>query len=167
MITVRREVRGDEDRIREVTLAAFREMPYADGDEHELVGRLRLDAALTISLVAELNGRIVGHCAFSPAVASDGGQGWFALGPVSVDPEHQGSGIGSSMIRMGLEELERCGAIGCILTGDPVYYRRFGFELAPTIAPPDQPKEFFQVKVLNGPAPTTKVYFHEAFGGAA
>jgi putative acetyltransferase len=167
MATVRREVKGDEGRIRAVTFSAFEGMPYADGDEHELVDHLRSDGALAISLVAELNGRIVGHCAFSHAAASDGSLGWFALGPVSVEPEHQRAGIGSAMIRIGLEELFRSGAVGCILTGDPEYYRRFGFELAPTMAPPGQPKEYFQLKVLNGSTPNTKVYFHEAFGGAA
>jgi putative acetyltransferase len=160
---VRREAQGDEDAIRDVTRAAFDRRPYADGDEHELVDRLRSDGALAISLVAEVGGRIVGHVAFSPAVASDGSEGWFALGPVSVAPGHQRSGIGSSMIRTGLRELERAGAAGCILTGDPKYYGRFGFERAPAIAPPGQPAEYFQVKVLAGPAPRAPVHFHEAF----
>ncbi len=165
--TIRREAEGDESAIRDVTFAAFEGKPYADGDEHELVDRLRSDGALAISLVAEIAGRIVGHIAFSPAVASDGSAGWFALGPVSVAPGHQGSGIGSAMIRTGLDELKRNGAAGCILTGDPGDYGRFGFELAPAITPHGQPREYFQVKLLNGPAPNAAVHFHEAFGGGA
>jgi len=117
--TIRREAEGDASAIREITFAAFEGKAYAEGDEHELVDHLRSDGALAISLVAEIEGRIVGHAAFSPAVASDGSGGWFALGPVSVAPGHQRAGIGSSMIRAGLEELRRAGAAGCILTGDP------------------------------------------------
>lgn len=162
--TIRHETAADAAAIRDVTFAAFDGKPYADGDEHELVGRLRTEGALALSLVAETAGEIVGHVAFSPAAAADGSPGWFALGPVSVLPAHQGSGIGAALIRTGLEELRRGGAAGCILVGEPAYYRRFGFEPAPAITPPGQPAAYFQVKVLNGPAPALKVRFHEAFG---
>jgi putative acetyltransferase len=128
-----------------------------------LVDRLREDGALAISMVAVIEDRIVGHVAFSPASAADGSKGWFALGPVSVEPARQAVGIGSSLIRAGLEELRRTGAAGCILTGDPEYYGRFGFELAPDVAPPGQPKEYFQVVVLNGPPPRSIVRFLPAF----
>lgn len=164
--SLRPERPADERSIRGLTFAAFQGMPYAEGDEHELVDQLRAVGALTISLVAEIEGRVVGHVAFSPAAASDGAEGWFALGPVSVAPGHQRSGIGSALIRRGLDELARSGAAGCILVGDPAYYGRFGFEPAPAIAPPGQPAEYFQVKVLNGPAPAGVVRFHAAFGGA-
>ncbi|NLH48983.1 MAG: N-acetyltransferase [Myxococcales bacterium] len=58
--------------------------------------------ALTISLVAEEEGKVVGHVAFSPVTIADGSESWYALGPVSVLPELQNRGIGSALIRQGL-----------------------------------------------------------------
>jgi predicted N-acetyltransferase YhbS len=164
---IRPEARGDEPAIREVTFAAFEPMPFSDGDEHIVVDKLRAASGLAISLVAEIGGRIVGHVAFSSATASDGAPGWYALGPVSVLPAWQRHGIGSSLIRRGLRELEEAGAAGCILVGNPGYYRRFDFALAPDVAPPGQPVEYFQLKLLCGPPPTGQVFFHAAFGGTA
>ena len=165
-VRIRAEQPADEDRIRELICAAFEPMPFADGDEHELPDRLRAASALELSLVAELAGRIVGHIAFSPANCSDGTPGWYALGPVSVDPAHQRSGIGSELIDAGLKALRQRSATGCILTGDPNYYRRFGFVLAPELAPADEPKEYFMLKLLGGGRPRGEIFFHEAFGSA-
>jgi predicted N-acetyltransferase YhbS len=161
---IRPEAPEDERAIRDVTVAAFTSMPYADGNEHQIIEALRTRSALTLSLVAEIDGRIVGHIAFSPAYPADGSRGWFALGPVSVVPECQRSGIGSALVERGLDELTRTGAAGCILVGNPAYYGRFGFALAPDLAPPDQPVAFFQAKLLNGPAAKGPIRFHEAFG---
>ena len=156
-IHVRPESAADAGAIRDLTFAAFRGMPYADGDEHVLVDRLREAGALTVSLVAEREGRVVGHVAFSPADA----EGWYALGPVSVLPAHQRRGIGSSLIRAGLAALGN--ARGCILVGDPKVYERFGFELAPDLAPPGMPAAYFMLKLMRGPRPERPVAFHEAF----
>ena len=119
-----------------------------------------------VSLVAELAGKIVGQVAFSPARASGGGPGWYALGPVAVPPGHQRGGIGSTLIRTGLDVVSALGASGCILTGDPAYYSRFGFKLSPKSAPPNEPSEFFMVKLLGGQLPVGPIHFHQAFSGA-
>ncbi len=62
--------------------------------------------ALSISLVAEINGQIVGHIAFSPITASDGTKDWYGLGPVSVLPDHQKQGAGKALINNGLSLLK-------------------------------------------------------------
>ncbi|MGE0626156.1 MAG: GNAT family N-acetyltransferase [Pseudomonadales bacterium] len=89
--------------------------------------------------------------------------GWYALGPVSVHPAHQRSGVGSALIEQGLEELETMGVSGCILTGDPRFYARFGFNLAPSLTPPGEPPEYFMVKLICGQGPTRPISFHRAF----
>ena len=75
-IHIRSERPGDETAIYELTARAFAPMPFADGDEQELVGKLRDAAVLTLSLVAEYADEIVGHVAFTPATAADGSGGW-------------------------------------------------------------------------------------------
>ena len=143
-------------------MVAFETMPFSSGDEQELVDALRLNGALAISLVATRLEQVVGHVAFSPADSST--PGWYSLGPVSVLPELQRKGIGKQMIEQGLDQLRRLGAVGCILVGDPRYYSRFGFQLAPDSAPSRQPKEYFMVKRLSEePGPIPPLDFHPVF----
>jgi putative acetyltransferase len=165
-IRIRPERPGDAAAIGEVVTAAFLGRPYAEGDEAELVEKLRALGALSVSLVAELDGAIVGQVALSPARAPDGAAAWYGLGPVAVLPAHQLRGIGSALVRAGLDAIAARGASGCILVGSPAYYSRFGFVLAPALCPPGQPAEYFQVKLLGGPLPAGPIRFHEAFGGA-
>ena len=138
-------------------------MPYAGGDEQDIIDRLRSAGALTVSLVATRDSEVIGHVAFSPARASDKSQLWFTLGPVSVLPAHQDQGIGSALIRAGLKRINELGALGCILVGNPEYYRRFGFELAPENAPQEDYKNFFMIKRFSSLQPSDAIYFHEAF----
>ena len=164
-LEIRGESNSDHARIRTVTETAFRDMPYADGDEQYVIDRLRSAGALTLSLVALSDQEVVGHIAFSPARASDSTHPWFALGPVSVLPTHQRQAIGSALIERGLSEILDLGALGCILTGDPEYYRRFGFVLSPQNVPENEPEEFFMVKPFTAFTPTGAFQFHEAFYG--
>ena len=166
-VDIRRECPSDVEAIGQIIKSAFLGMPYADGDEAELVEMLRSQNALSVSLVAELDSTIVGQVAFSPARASGGASGWYALGPVAVLPVYQGCGIGSALVRAGVQAVLELGASGCILTGDPAYYRRFGFVLSGKSAPPGEPAEFFMVKLLRGQLPAGPIHFHQAFGGAA
>lgn len=163
-ITIRPEQPGDEATIHALTEAAFREMPFSDGDEQDLVDRLRVDGDLTLSLVAEDGGRIVGHIAFSPVSISDGSKSWFGLGPVSVWPELHGQGIGSLLIRQGIAELSGGGARGIVLLGSPEYYSRFGFEHDPLLAYPGPPPEYFQRLTLSGDGARGTVSYAPAFG---
>ena len=135
----------DERAIVDVTAAAFKDASYSDGTEPGILGALRALSALTLSLVAieTIDGthahrrgvagfvgageRIIGHIAFSPVTIDGVIDGWFGLGPLSVLPERQRTGVGSALVREGVARLEAAGAKGCALIGDPAYYRRFGF----------------------------------------
>jgi putative acetyltransferase len=167
MVKIRAEISSDVHEIREITELAFKEMPFSEGDEPNVIERLREAGALSLSLVAIREGRVLGHVAFSPVKLESGGNFWFALGPVSVTPKFQNQGIGSKLIRTGLDQLEATGAIGCILTGNPDYYRRFGFQLAPKLCPDREPAEYFQIKQFTEKSIHEKFAFHEAFYGAA
>ena len=161
---IREERAGDQSAIFALTKAAFAPMPFSDGDEPELIDHLRADGDLTLSLVAERDGVIVGHIAFSPVSISDGTRDWFGLGPVSVTPGLQRSGIGSALIRRGIammEEVHR--ANGIILLGSNEYYPRFGFEHDPELKYPGPPPEFFQRLVLQGAPPKGVVRYSKAF----
>jgi putative acetyltransferase len=118
---------------------------------------------LSISLVAEDRGAIVGHVAISPVSISDGSAGWYMLGPISVAPDRQGLGIGSQLVERGLVELNKLAAAGCVLVGNPNYYRRFGFKPESALVLPGIPPEFFQAISFGAEIPTGIVTYHEAF----
>ena len=162
-MVIRQEVESDRRAIWEVTKSAFEGRPYADGDEQDLVDNLRGNGALSVSLVAIDGSALIGQITFSPAsISSDRGK-WFALGPVSVVPERQREGIGAALIEAGIKAIESLGAAGCILTGDPGYYSRHGFALAPKHCPESEPKEYFMVRLIGDDHPIGTVAFHESF----
>ena len=125
---IRDEAKYDAAVIAEVTVAAFQSMEISNHTEQFIIEALRSARALTLSLVAEVDGRVVGHIAFSPVAISDGAENWYGLGPVSVLPMYQRMGIGKALIREGLSRLKDLGAKGCCLVGHPQYYRKLGFE---------------------------------------
>ncbi|MGY6710669.1 MAG: GNAT family N-acetyltransferase [Rhizobiaceae bacterium] len=163
-LTIRDEQPGDAPAIRAITLAAFEGKPYSDQTEAAIVDALRAACAMAVSLVAEDRGEIVGHVAFS-AVSIDGSPapGWFGVGPVSVRPDRQSEGIGSALMRTGIGRLKGAGAKGCVLEGDPAYYRRFGFVLARRLHYAEGSPEYFQVLELSSAEPSGLVTFHPAF----
>jgi putative acetyltransferase len=162
-VAVRPEAPADVGAIFEATRAAFADEPHADGTEPYIVDAVRAAGALTVSLVAILDGRVVGHVAFSPVTVSDGSVGWYALAPVSVVPELQRRGIGSTLIEEGLARLRALGAAGCVLVGDPGYYGRFGFRHRPGLASDYPPRVFLALPLMDR-VPQARVTFHEAFG---
>jgi len=162
-IAIRPEQPGDEDTIHRLTEAAFRDMPFSEGDEQHLVDALRRDGDLALSLVAEVAGRIAGHIAFSRVTISDGAREWYDLGPVSVWPELHHRGIGSALIRQGIADLRTRGAAGIVLLGSPAYYSRFGFRHEPQLRYPGPPPEYFQCLVLTGELPEGEVRYAPAF----
>jgi predicted N-acetyltransferase YhbS len=117
-----------------------------------------------VSLVAEVNGEIVGHVAVSPITISDGSDGWFGLGPVSVAPEHQRRGVGQLLVRAALERLRERRAAGCVVFGHANYYPRFGFTRLPALVLPGLPQELFFAPHWRGAVPTGEVAYHAAFG---
>ena len=162
--TIRDERETDAGAIRAVTRAAFAGVPYSQQTEAAIVEALRAAGALAVSLVAVENDEIVGHVAFS-AMTIDGAAapGWFGAGPLSVRPGRQRSGIGAALIRAGLARLADAGAQGCVLVGDPAYYRRFGFREAASLIYPGLPAAYFQVLEQAAAEPRGTVAFHPAF----
>jgi len=110
-----------------------------------------------------VDGRVVGHSAFSPVVISDCTQNWYGLGPVSVLPDYQRKGIGKALIQEGLSRLKRLNAEGCCLVGHPHYYRKLGFENIPGLVCEGVPPEVFFVLSFDGRFPQGTVVFHDGF----
>ncbi len=163
-VVIRNETGADASAITEVTGAAFKTLEISHHTEQFIVAALRAAGALAVSLVAELDGRVVGHIAFSPVTLSDGTRDWYGLGPVSVLPEFQRQGIGQALVKEGLSRLKTMQARGCCLVGHPDYYRQFGFRNASGLALEGVPPEFFFALPFDGPMPQGTVTFHEAFG---
>jgi putative acetyltransferase len=162
-IVIRDETDDDIAAIAEVTIAAFETLEMSSHTEQFIVEALRSAKALTVSLVAEAGGRVVGHIAFSPVRISDGAARWYGLGPVSVLPEHQRQGIGKALIREGLSRLRDLGARGCCLVGHPGYYRQFGFDNVAGLGVEGVPPEVFFAIAFDGNMPQGEVLFHDAF----
>tara|TARA_R110000787_G_C13221523_1_gene426230 strand:- start:128 stop:634 length:507 start_codon:yes stop_codon:yes gene_type:complete len=162
-ISIRKEHSSDVQSIYEVTVAAFLEAPHTDHTEQFIVKALRESGALSISLVAEDEGNIVGHVALSPVTISDGVDSWYGLGPISVLPNNQSKGIGSKLMNAAIQELKNIKAKGCVLLGDPNYYHRFGFKPKESLALPDVPPEYFQALLFQGESPQGIVTYHESF----
>lgn len=162
-IIVRNEKPSDIDAISEITSAAFENHPYSHQTEPLIIHTLRAAGALAVSLVAEVEGSVVGHIAFSPVTVSDHSSGWYGAGPVSVLPALQRQGIGKSLIREGLSLLKASGAKGCVLVGDPGYYKRFGFRNLPELTLADVPQEYFLALPFGENRTRGVVVFHEGF----
>jgi putative acetyltransferase len=162
-IVIRNEVVDDVSAITEVTVAAFKTLAVSNHTEQFIIEALRAADALTVSLVAELNGRVIGHIAFSPVTISDGTPNWHGLGPVSVSPEHQRQGIGKALIWEGLSRLKDLNARGCCLVGHPDYYKKFGFKNMAGLMHEGVPQEVFFALSFGGHTPQGTVTFHEAF----
>jgi len=132
VVEIREETAADVEAIREVIRRAFGDEPVSP-----LVDRLRDDGLVVTSLLAVEGERIVGHVLFS-VLEIETGSGVVAtatLSPLGVVPERQRAGIGSELVRRGLEVCRERGRAAVVVVGHPSYYPRFGFsaELAKTI----------------------------------
>jgi putative acetyltransferase len=162
-IRLRPEVPADSSAIEAATVSAFLNAPHTSHTEQHIVSALREAGELAVSLVAEMDGVIVGHVAVSPVSIADGALDWFGLGPVSVLPEHQRRGIGSRLIREALRILRERGAKGCVVLGEPEYYGRFGFRADGGLILPGVPPEYFQAISFDSSKPRGVVSYHAAF----
>jgi len=161
---IRPETPDDVDAIARVTLAAFTGKFSDNPDEHLIISRLREAGALSLSLVAEMDGGVVSQVTFSVVMIDGEDKGWYGLGPISVLPELQKRGIGSQLIYEGLERTRRMGARGCVLEGDPKYYHRFGFKSYPGLIYEGSPApEYFMAIPFYDEVPEGRVEFHQAF----
>lgn len=145
MIEIRPEEPGDIAAIRDVNRRAF-----GQDQEGNIVDALRANGAAVLSLVAILDGRVVGHIMYSPLIVGD--VVGAALGPMAVLPEHQRQGIGTRLVEAGNDQLARDGCPCIAVVGHPTLYPRFGFRPASTIGIScewDLPDEVFMVLVLD------------------
>lgn len=170
-IQLRHETPDDIAAIEAVTIAAFANAPHTSHTEQFIVRALRTANELTLSLVAEEHGQVVGHVALSPVTITNaqGPQttGWYGLGPLSVLPAKQGQGIGSRLMEQALSELQAMRAAGCVLLGDPAYYARFGFQAYGGLQLPGVPPAYFMALAFHGPVPEGIAQYSDAFNAAA
>ena len=162
-IIIRNEIDADVEAITEVTVAAFKTLEISNHTEQFIIEALRAVKALTVSLVAEIDSRVIGHVAFSPVTISDGTQNWYGLGPVSVLPQYQRNGVGKALIQQGLSRLKDLNAKGCCLVGHPDYYRKLGFKNVSGLVHEGVPQEVFLAMSFDGQIPQGTVAFHEGF----
>ncbi len=123
-VRIRQEGRDDAPAIRHVHSQAF----YGDS-EARLVDMLRDAGRVTLSLIAVVEDRVVGHVLFSPVTAEPhpGASRWAALGPIGVLPGYQGQGVGSRLVSDGLAACRSKSCDVVVLLGAPGYYSRLGF----------------------------------------
>lgn len=163
-------IRDEEDKDR----AAVREIVSAEfdtGAEADLVDQLRAEADPRVSLVAEEDGAIVGHVMFSPVtIDAHPDARLMGLAPLAVLYDYQSRGIGSALVRAGLERCRGLGALGVVAVGHPDYYPRFGFAQASRFGLKceyDVPENaFFALELVPGGLADKAgtVRYHAAFG---
>jgi putative acetyltransferase len=165
---IRTEQEDDRAAVHAVNVSAF-ETPL----EANLVDALRERAQPVVSLVAEADGAIVGHIMFSPvSLSGHPGLGMMGLGPMAVAPAQQRKGVGSALVRAGLEQCKQVDFTAAVVLGHPEYYPRFGFLPSTRFgiaSEYDVPEDVFmavelQPGALEGMAGTVK--YHAAFGSA-
>ncbi len=161
---IREETPGDEAAIHAVTKRAFIDQPYSDGDEAEVIDKLREDGDLLLSLVAVFGDEIVGQVIYSRAKLSNGDDGWMVAGPIAVAKEYRGRGIGRALLEAGEAKLRASGAKGITVLGDPELYRRFGYLQHTAMKLAGELGQFLQVKSFGEPIPSASITFAPAFG---
>jgi putative acetyltransferase len=148
-VLIRIEQPGDREQLRMVNGAAFGRL-----DEADLIDRLREDGVILLSLVAEVNGQIIGHILFSRMTVetAQGPVAAVSLAPMAVLPDHQGRQIGSQLVRRGLAELRDQGEGIVLVLGHKEYYPRFGFsvEKARDLVSPFPPEAFMALELSDG-----------------
>lgn len=125
---VRPVLAKDHGQIDAIVRAAFL-AKFGRSDEPELIAQLRAQGEVLLEFVAEQDKAVVGHILFSRAHVSAAGKRWpvVQLAPVCADVEVQRQGIGSALIRQGLELMATLDETHVFVLGDPAYYPRFGF----------------------------------------
>ncbi len=165
-------IRPEEER-EGAAVRALNASAFDTEGEGNLVDVLRASARPLVSLVAEHDGNIVGHIMFSPvSLSGNPDLKIMGLAPMAVAPERQRQGIGSELVRAGVERCKQLGVDAVVVLGHPEYYPRFGFRPSPPFgikSEYDVPDDVFMVLelqpgCLNGKSGIIK--YHEAFSEA-
>jgi putative acetyltransferase len=146
LIEIREERPDDVTAVREVNRRAF-----GQEQERNIIDALRTNRGALLSLVATVNGRVVGHIIYSPLSVGENVNG-VALGPMAVVPEYQRHGISTKLIETGNRKIKDAGYPFIIVVGHAEYYPRFGFRPAREYGIKcewDVPDEVFMLQVLN------------------
>ncbi|MBN8998456.1 MAG: N-acetyltransferase [Rhizobiales bacterium] len=159
---IRDETAADAEAIGPLVTEALRLLPQATGTEAAIVEQLRAAGALTLSLVADEGGEVIGYLAASAArIGSE--DGWGLIGPLVVSPPRHRQGIGTALMNEALRRL-RATSRGAALVGDPGYYGRFGFRAFPGLGITGIPPEVVQALPFGGSEPRGELIHHPAFG---
>ena len=145
---IRQEKVLDYPAIGHVVKTAFESAEHADGNEHDLVTQLRKSDGFIpeLALVAEDNGKILGHIMFTAVTVGD--HTGLALAPLSVHPEAQRQGIGTTLMRTAHDKAQQMGFLFSVVLGNNAYYNLVGYQTAKPfgiLAPFDVPDEYFMV----------------------
>jgi len=167
LISIRSERKEDQTAVHRVN-----ELAFGQPGEADLVDALRERVDAFISLVATIDGSVVGHIFFSPVTIESEKTAFAAIGlaPMAVLPTHQNQGVGSLLVREGLKECRRLGHHIVVVLGHPNFYPRFGFEPASSKGlrcEYDVPDEVFMVTELTPGALAGRgglVKYHDEFG---
>lgn len=162
-VLIRPERPADVDAIDRLTIEAFEPQWFSDGSEAPIIRALRATGDLTLSLVAEDDGDVIGHVAFSPVTIDGAHDGWFGLGPISVRLDRQRRGIGRALVAEGLRRLRDREARGCALIGDPNIYGRMGFTGDGQLSHHELDRAVVQHITFSGPPPRGELRFAPAF----
>ncbi len=162
-ITIRREHDSDINQINFLHKTAFFDHPFSINNEDIIIDKLRNQNGITLSLVADYKNIIIGNVIFSLLIVGGHLSNWNLLGPLAVLPKFQKQGIGSVLVRYGLNILKSTRYDGCALLGDLGYYHKFGFMKSKSIWHKDIPQNF----ILEQPFSQKKIHgfirFHQAF----
>ncbi|HLK25126.1 MAG TPA: N-acetyltransferase [Caulobacteraceae bacterium] len=161
---IREATEGDHAMIRAITRAAFDESRF---DEAGIIEGVRAEGRVLVELVADDDAQVVGHVLFS-RMRTEGGRTVAGLGPVSVAPARQRTGVGSELCRTGVEACRAAGMEAIVVLGHPPYYPRFGFSAdaaAKVISPYAGNPAFMALELEPGAlAKPLKVDYPLAFG---
>lgn len=165
-VLIRPATPADADAIEVLTLVAYFDVPGSHHHEHAAVAALRHDGALSLSLVAEHDGYVVGHLAASTVALSDGSRGWQAIGPLAVGPGHRGQGIAGNLLRAALAQLEALGMAGCLLDAEPRgLFRAAGFHPEPGLTLAEAGRPLLVHAFGDRMPPLAEATFHPALHG--
>ncbi|MDZ7693766.1 MAG: N-acetyltransferase [Balneolaceae bacterium] len=162
-LTVRPEKVQDIERINQIIRSAFKEISYSNQKEHLLVSDLRQNNALTLSLVAERDNEILGHIAFSEVTIDDKFMFWYGLAPVSVDPEYQNQGVGSTLIEYWSIQPAKAWFQWLRIGGRTGLLQPFGFQHQNNLTCERVLEEYFLMQSFNEEIPSGRVKYHQLF----